>query len=200
MRTLFYVLRILEMIKRLFGPVLFWAGVFVAFILGILWAQNALAFSVGTVTDLGMADDWDEPGLYVNESQEDVILMAELYCSSAEPAMLQGCYADAYLDPDGESIYIAQMGFYSETYGLDTYQDTFTITVPAGQSVLFSYGITDASSEPTAVEFSVLEYVSPEAGGGEALSISTASQEVFNGMLLYFLSMLGILFVFRKRA
>jgi len=43
MRNLFFLVRILEGVKRLFGPVLFWLAVFIACIAGIMWAQETFA-------------------------------------------------------------------------------------------------------------------------------------------------------------
>lgn len=43
MRNLFFFVRILEGVKRLFGPVMFWITVFVAFMLGLGWAASVFA-------------------------------------------------------------------------------------------------------------------------------------------------------------
>jgi len=43
MRNLFFLVRILEGVKRLFGPVLFWLAVFVACIAGVMWASGGIA-------------------------------------------------------------------------------------------------------------------------------------------------------------
>jgi len=46
MRNLFFLMRIFEIFKRLFGKTIFYAVLFLAFMLGILWASNAVAATI----------------------------------------------------------------------------------------------------------------------------------------------------------
>jgi len=116
MRNLFFFVRILEGVKRLFGPVMFWITVFVAFMLGLGWAASVFAdysilISGDSTNSQSFGDEefpeWGQP--FLTEGTEPISSINAEVFKSGSPAdgMIISIQEDVAGEPSGTDITVS---------------------------------------------------------------------------------------------
>lgn len=228
MRNLFFVFRILEIIKRTFGPFLFWLGVFIAFCLGLLWAASVVSADEIIETD----NDFDaqitlnasrQYGFPFTPSVTGTVTEAEV-CITNDATDVVVSITDKVGDDPGTPLGSGTIAgpttsgvrhtvvfdtpvevdlgvpYFLHTQGNAT--DPQICGNGGGGGARYDDG---AGYDPTAARQNI--YFVIETEGGEeppgaattTTSVSTASQEAYNGFVLFFMAMFLTIFIFKKR-
>jgi len=180
-------MRVLEIVKRLLGPIAFWTAVFVACILGVLWAQQTFAF-VGTMTDetasRSLATD------YENTTGNDLIVMVTIQLNASGSHKVRG-----YIGNPTTDQLVAEQGDVSCSGS--SCRDQITFVVPAG----YFY---EAFNTGDATLLEWWEYETPAMSGGGG-GTTTTEQVVHNptldlwlGFMAFFMIFAFIVWFFRR--
>jgi len=241
MRNLFFIFRILEITKRIFGRAIFWAVVFIAFVAGIMWAADRVAYA--DVTGLMIVQDVKANGTAGGGSSatayqirtlntvatstiDGASLSSNVITLPAGTYHVQGC-APSVSTNANMAFWVNQTAV-STTSGLTAFSgadsnyyacvdDYFSISGTSNFVLKHKTGVTAASTglgEPSAptgyserysqvVIYRMGTSTASDDGGSEPASttseLSTASQEAFYGIMVFFLMMFMTIYIFKKR-
>lgn len=221
-------MRIFEIFKRLFGRAAFWALVFLAVIAGVMWASSLVAHADYTITTVSGEDAQVTLSGSRRFAQQFTTVGAgtieEVFaCYQNDPTTFDAAiYSDVANNPDTE---LATMTFAGGSSGMlsatldtplviDEEQEYWYVTFgddsspqPCGDSSnsLLSYFDQTGSYANTDgihnISIEVLEggEEPPPEAATTTESVSTASQEAYNGFVLFFMAMFLTIFIFKKR-
>jgi len=165
-------MRVLEIIKRTLGPLVFWCFLFGGIAVALLWASNAYA---------GVIESEEFPDAircYADDDGADLIM----YLSMSPTAGGSFVYVNPWVD-----TYRANFN----SGGTNTSETNVDCTGTT---------LDDLRTASEAYDFGGAGGGTTTSGTTTEINFSTASQEAFNGFMVFFMSMFSVLYIFRRRS